>query len=506
MEEKRLFDVVIIGSGFGGATVAHVLKDTGASILILERGGFLKQEKANWDVAEVALKKRYDSKDTWYDQRGRAFQPRMYYYVGGNSKVFGGAAFRLRELDFFSRAHEGGSTVAWPFPYAELEPYYQRAEALLEVHGKKGEDPTEPPRGEYPFPPISHEPLIEELAGKLKEQGLHPFHLPLAIDQGPGGRCQKGSPCDGFPCMVRAKADAENRLLRPILLKKTPNVSLWTNALVVRLETSEDGGSVAQARVVHEGQEVLVSGKLFVLAAGAVNSAALLLKSKNSRHPNGLANSSGLVGRYFMSHHYTVLLALHPWRKNPSNFQKTLAVNDYYHGGSATGKPLGNIQMRGKVKPEMLKSRRSWLLRAFSKAIAERSVDLWVMSEDLPDPDNRVEVDEQGRVHLIRRPTNLRAHRQLVSKAKAMMHKAGYPICITDRRGIEAIQHQCGTARFGNDARSAVLDPWCRAFDLSNLYVVDASFFPSSGAVNPSLTIVAQALRAAEHIRNRLSG
>lgn len=488
MEESQIFDVVIIGSGFGGATVAHVLKGSGASVLILERGGFLKQEKANWDVAEVSLKRRYDSRDTWYDRKGKPFQPRIYYYVGGNSKVFGGAALRLREQDF---------TAAWPFFYSELKPFYQQAEVLLEVHGKKGEDPTEPPRDEFPFPPIPHEPVIEKLAARLRAQGLRPFHLPLAIDLGGGGRCQKGSPCDGFPCMVRAKGDAENRLLRPMLLNGTSNVKLWTDCLVLRLETTEDGKRVARACVLREGKEIMVSGRLFVLAAGAVNSAVLLLKSRSDRHPNGLANSSGLVGRNFMSHHYTVLLAINPWKKNPTRFQKTLAVNDYYHS-------LGNIQLRGKVKPEMLKTRRNWLLTTFSKAIAERSLDLWVMSEDFPDPDNRVEVDEAGRIVLIRRPTNWRAHRQLVRKAKAMMRRAGYPICLVDRRGITAVQHQCGTIRFGNDPKSAVLDTWCRAYDLENLYVVDASFFPTSGAVNPSLTIVAQALRAAEHIRNQL--
>jgi choline dehydrogenase-like flavoprotein len=504
MAESQIFDVIIIGSGFGGATVAHVLKDTGVAVLILERGDFLKQEKENWDVAKVSLNRRYDSEDTWYDRTGKPFQPRIYYYVGGNSKVFGGAAFRLREQDFASRIHEGGSTITWPITYAELKPYYDRAELLLEVHGKKGQDPTEPPGDEFPFPPIPHEPVIEELAAKLRKQGLHPFHLPLAIDLGPGGRCQKGSPCDGFPCMVRAKGDAENRLLRPMLLKKTSNVTLWTNSFVTRLETTEDGARVARVCVLREGKEVLVSGKLFVLAAGAVNSAVLLLISKNDRHPKGLANSSGLVGRNFMSHHCTVLLAVHPWKKNPTRFQKTLAVNDFYNSGSDAGKPLGNIQLRGKIKPEMLRVRRNLLLRLFSRAIAERSVDLWIMTEDLLDPENRVEVGEKGRIRLIRRPSNWRAHEQLVQKAKEMMRRAGYPICIVDSRGITAVQHQCGTIRFGNDRKTAVLDTWCRAFDVSNLYVVDASFFPTSGAVNPSLTIVAQALRAAEHIRDQI--
>jgi choline dehydrogenase-like flavoprotein len=451
------------------------------------------------------LKRRYDAQETWYDRKGRAFRPRLCYAVGGSSKVFGGAALRLRAEDFAARQHDGGSSVSWPYSYAQLAPYYQQAEALLQVHGQAGEDPTEPPRGDYPFPPVPHEEPIAGLARSLQRQELHPFHLPLAIDQGPGGRCQKGSPCDGFPCLVRAKGDAENRLLRPLLLKGTANLTVWTGSYVERLESSPDGKRVVRARVRREDGEQLVEADLLVVSAGAVNSAALLLRSAAERHPNGLANSSGQVGRNFMSHHNSVLLCLSPWRRNPTRFQKTLAWNDFYNGGSASGRPLGHIQMRGKVQPENLLRRGNPLVRLLRRGIAERSVDLWVMTEDLPDPENRVTVDGEGRIHLARRGTNLAAHRELLCRARRIMRRAGYPICIGDRRGITAIQHQCGTVRFGTDRRSAVLDPWCRAYDLENLYVVDASFFPSSGAVNPSLTIVAQALRAAQAMRRDLS-
>jgi choline dehydrogenase-like flavoprotein len=505
VNEQTGFDLIIIGSGFGGATVAHALQDAGVSILILERGNFLKQEKENWDIVEVAVKRRYDAGETWYDRRGRPFRPRLCYAVGGSSKVFGGAALRLRAQDFVGREHEGGRSASWPYPYAELAPYYERAEALLQVHGCRGEDPTEPSRGEYPFPPVPHEMRIAELAERLHSQGLHPFHVPLAIDQGPGGRCRKGSPCDGFPCMVRAKGDAENRLLRPLLLKRAPNLALWTDSYVERLETSPDGKRVVAARVRREGRELRVEADLFVVSAGAVNSAALLLRSRGQRHRNGLANSTGLVGRNFMSHHNSVLLCLSPWRRNPTRFQKTLAWNDFYSGGSPKGLPLGHIQMRGKVRPENLLRHRNPLVRLLRRPIAERSLDLWVMTEDLPDPENRVTVDEQGHIHLARRGTNLAAHHELLRRARRIMRRAGYPICLVDHRGVTAIQHQCGTLRFGTDPSAAVLDPWCRAYDVGNLYVVDASFFPSSGAVNPSLTIVAQALRAAEAMRRQLS-
>jgi len=500
MEEKQVFDFVIIGSGMGGAAVAHVLKETGRTILILERGDFLKQERENWDLTEVTEKRRYDADEVWYDGEGRPFNPRIYYNVGGNSKVYGAAALRLREQDFASREHDGGRTVAWPFDYAELSPYYDKAEALIEVHGQIGEDPSEPMRAAFPFPPIEHEAEIDRLAGRIGKQGLHAIHLPLAIDQGPKGRCQKGSPCDGFPCMVRAKGDAETRILRPILLKKTANVTLWTKSYVDRLVTDESGRRVVRAIVRREDREILVEAGTFILSAGAVNSAAVLLRSKSDSHPNGLANSSDQVGRNFMSHNNSVILAIAPWRKNPTRFQKTLAVHDYYNGGSESGRPLGAIQTRGKVMPQMLRNKRRLLFRLFPRMVAKRSVDLWVMSEDLAEPENRVTVDDEGRIHLARRETNVEAHRQLLRMAKRMMRKAGYPICILDKRGVSAIQHQCGTVRFGDDPATSVLDQWCRTHDVDNLYVIDSSFFPSSGAVNPSLTILAQALRAAEHI------
>jgi len=504
MAKVNRYDILIIGSGFGGATAAHVLKDTGASILILERGGFLRQEKQNWDITEVSVKRRYDAGETWFDAGGRPFQPRIYYNVGGCSKVFGGAALRLRAEDFASREHYGGSSIGWPYSYGELEPYYRRAESLLQVHGREGEDPTEADRGEYPSAPVPHEPLIADLAEKWKGLGLHPFHLPLAIDQGPGGRCRKGSPCDGFPCMVRAKLDAENAILRPMLLKKTENLSLWTESCVRRLETDRFGNRVVRATVEKAGERLVIEADCFIVSSGAVNSAALLLRSKSKQQPSGLANSSGLVGSNFMSHNNSVVLALSPWKMNPTRFQKTLAVNDFYNGGPESDRPLGHIQMRGKVKPEMLGRGRPVVVRLARGPIAGRSVDLWVMTEDLPLAKNRVVVDEQDRIHLLRKPTNSEAHERLLDQARRIMRRSGYPICIVDRRGIGAIQHQCGTIRFGTDPRQAVLDPWCKAFDLDNLYVMDASFFPSSGAVNPSLTIVAQVLRAAERLKGEI--
>jgi len=498
-------DVVIVGSGLGGSAIARSLAGAGLSVLVLERGDFVRQEAQNWDIAEVALRHRYNARETWFDAEGRPFVPRAYYNVGGATKFFGGSALRFRPSDFTARQLDGGMTAAWPYPYAELEPWYAQAETLMDVHGRAGEDPTEGPRGDYPRPPLEHEPVIADVARKLEAQGLHPFHLPVAVDQGPKGRCVKGSPCDGFPCKVRAKGDAENRILRPLLLKKEPWLTLRTGCLVERLETDASGRRVVAAVVRQGDEQFRVEGGTFVVAAGAVNSAVLLLRSASEKWPNGLANSSGMVGRHFMAHNNTVIMALSPFRKNPTSFQKTLAVHDYYTGQGPAGKALGALQCRGKVKPEMLRGRSNALYARLAVPIAERSVDFWLMTEDLPLPDNRVTVDGAGRIRLSRKPSNIRAHRDLVARFVGHLRRAGFPITLVDSRGVDAIQHQSGTLRFGSDPRSSVLDPWCRSHDVSNLWVVDASFMPSSAAVNPSLTILAQSLRAGQRLRSILA-
>ncbi len=478
------YDVLIIGSGMGGSALAYALKDSGLSVLMVERGDFIKQEKENWDVHEIVENRRYASREIWIDRQGQSFTPRMYYNVGGNSKFFGGTAFRLRESDFRN----------WPVNYSDFAPWYEKAEELLGVRGKSGEDPTEPPRKEYPFTAASHEQVITDLAVDLEKQGLHPFHLPIAIDQGPGGKCRKGSPCDGFPCMVRAKGDGENRFLRPLYLKTDSNLTLLTGAYAVKLLYAGKKNLIEGARILHEGKEYDQKARLVVVSAGAVNSAALLLRSRDEKHKSGAANTTDLVGRNYMSHINSVMLALSPLKKNPTVFQKTLGLNDFYERG------WGNIQLRGKIQREMLKTRSGGILKSLAGVIAPRSIDLWLMTEDPPERENRIILREDNRIQLSVEHRNTEAHRQLISAASRMMRKAGYPLIFVDKRDIRAVQHQCGTIRFGRTAEEAPLDPFGRSWDHPNLFVVDASFFPTSGAVNPALTIAAQGLRAGDHI------
>jgi choline dehydrogenase-like flavoprotein len=494
------FDLVIIGTGMGGGTLAYALRDTGRKILLLERGDFLPKEPENWSPEAVFDHKRYKTTELWHDDAGKPFSPGVHYFVGGNTKVYGAALPRFREQDFESLEHEEGTSPAWPIRYADLSPYYDRAEEMLWVHGEVGSDPTDPPRTKaFPFPPLAHEPYIEDLRVRLAKQGLHPFYMPMGVDWRDGGRCIRCRTCDGFPCQVSAKADAETNCVRPAL--ESGSITLWTRSLVRRLSTDPSGHTVVSAEIEKDGQTVEVRAETLVLSCGAANSAAVLLRSANSAHPNGLANRSGLVGRNYMVHNNTALMAIDPFRKNPTMFQKTMAVNDFYlHGEGRHSYPLGNLQLLGKLQAGMLTANQRWVPRPLLAAFTERSVDWWVMSEDLPHPDNRITINSSGGIVVHWKPTNLQAHARLTEAGKRMLRRAGYSLVFTQRMGIETNSHQCGTARFGLDPVTSVLDPFCRTHEVKNLLVVDSSFFPSSAAVNPALTIAAQALRVADHL------
>jgi choline dehydrogenase-like flavoprotein len=498
------FDVVIIGSGIGGGSVATALAASGARILILERGERLPREPQNWDPESVFVDLRYRSTETWYDGHGKPFRPGQYYYVGGATKMYGGAMFRLRERDFEAVEHEEGLSPAWPLRYADLERYYTEAERLFGVHGEAGVDPTEPPRSApYPHPAVPHEPVMQWVHDGLKKQGLHPFPMPLAIDLGlPGAKCVRCSTCDAFPCQVGAKGDGETCLVDPAL--RHPNVTLQTGSRVVRLVTDDTGRKIVAAEVLRNGTTEQIRAPLFVLSAGAIQSAVLLLRSASSQHPAGLANSSGMVGRNFMNHNCTAFMSLMPFRVNDTKLPKTLSLNDYYFGGDASNRPLGNLQMLGKIMEPMLRGEVPWLPRPARSLIATHSVDWYVMSEDLPSPENAVRPLADGAVELRWTRTNMKPHRRFVEVARRFIKRIGFPVVLSQPFGKETPSHQCGTVRFGDDPAIAPLDPFCKAYDHDNLYVVDASFFPSSAASNPALTVAAQGLRVGEHLRTKL--
>lgn len=495
------FDIVIVGSGAGGGTLAQALAPTSARILVIERGNFIPDEPENWSPAAVWKDLRYRTDERWLDAAGQPFVPYMHYCVGGNSKFWGSVLFRLRREDFGAMEHPGGWSPAWPIDYDVLAPYYEQAEALYHVHGEAGDDPTEPTRHTYPLAAIPHAPVIDDLAARLRRLGYHPSALPLGlIRPGEPGGCRLCATCNSFPCRIRAKSDAEVCAVRPAL--DWPNVTLWTNARVERLVTDASGRRVEAVEVVRDGKRERVSAGLFSVSCGAVNSAALLLRSaQGPHHSRGLANGSGLVGRRYMAHLATMMAGFR-LAKNPTVFQKTLAINDFYLPGAKTPVPLGQIQTQGRTHGIMAKAVVPWVpLWAYDLAV-ERGVDWLAMSEDLPNPDNRVTVEGDGQIRLAYTPNNVKAHRLLVKKLRHLLKALGFRVVIAFSHGARNTTHQCGTLVFGTDPQTSVLDPWCRSHEVENLFVVDASFFPSSAAVNPALTIIAQALRVADHIRS----
>ena len=494
------YDIVIIGSGAGGGTMAYALAETGARILVIERGDFVPREDENWNPTAVWKQLRYQVKESWLDAQGIEFRPYTHYGVGGNTKFWGSVLYRLRREDFAALEHVDGVSPAWPIDYDTLEPYYDRAEAIYHVHGQHGLDPTEPPRGPFPYPPIPHSEGMAEIVAGLERQGLHPSPLPLGLMRpGEVDGCILCNTCNSFPCKVHAKSEAEVCCLRPALARG--NVTLWTNARATRLLTNPSGTRVESIDVEHDGQTRRVAAPLVIVSCGAVNSAALLLQSANGAHPNGLANSSGLVGRRYMAHLATMMQGFYPFRKNTTVFQKTVAINDFYFRGPDTPYPLGQIQSQGRTHGVMAQIVVPWIpLWAYDAWVA-RGVDWLAVSEDLPDPDNRVEVAPDGRIRLRYRPNNLVAHARLVTATKRILRRLGFWIVVAHSHQSRNTTHQCGTLCFGTDPQTSVLDPFCRTHDVANLFVVDASFFPSSAAVNPGLTIAAQALRVADHIK-----
>ncbi|HZM78016.1 MAG TPA: GMC family oxidoreductase [Candidatus Limnocylindrales bacterium] len=512
------YDVIIIGTGAGGGTLAAKLALSGRRILLLERGPWLPREPQNWDTASVFAENRYISPDTWYNQHGKAFQPQVHYYVGGATKMYGAALYRLREKDFGELRHHDGVSPAWPVGYDVMEPYYSQAELMYQVHGARGEDPTEPwASAPYAFPPVAHEPRIQRLSDDLAAAGLHPFHAPCGVrlteTNMPYSVCVKCQSCDGFPCPLHAKSDAEVFGVQPALVQ--PNVTLLTNAEAVRLETNTAGTVVTTVVVAHEGHEERYFGDIIVVACGAANSAKLLLRSANEKHPRGLANGSDQVGRNYMYHMSQAVLALSR-EPNPTVFQKTLGVNDFYFSGPGFDFPMGNIQMIGKSQPEMYRGEKpietvlapTWAL----KDVASHAVDFWLSTEDLPSPENRVTLAADGNIRLSYTPTNKTAAARLYHQLKSMlgrlgmheghlMHRFAY---MKSDIPIAGVAHQAGTCRFGTERATSVLNPDCRAHELDNLYVVDTSFFPSIGAVNPALTAMANALRVGDHLLARM--
>lgn len=509
MRSEHHYDVIIVGSGAGGGTIAYQLAPSGLRILLLERGDFVPRELDNWSSKAAVLDEKYHAPEKWLDSDGKPFQPGTHYNVGGNTKFYGAALFRMREEDFGAIRHHGGVSPAWPIAYEELEPHYTQAEWLYEVRGHRGIDPTEPwSSAPYPAPAVSHEPRMQQLHDHFEARGLRPFNVPLGVRLDEKKResspCIRCATCDGYPCLVDAKSDAQTMCVQPAM--RHDNLTLLTGAKAIKLTTNASGSEVRGVVIERHGQQEEYTGGVVIVSCGAVNSAALLLRSANDKHPRGLANSSDCVGRHYMAHNNSVLF-MFSRGGNPTQFQKTLAVNDFYRPSAEFEFPMGHVSMVGKFDGHMFKTGAPplaplWLLNTMGK----HSLDFWITSEDLPLPENRVTLDAGGQIRLAYVENNIEAHRRLVKTLRRLLKDfdGGWNFFKGGKVPLAGVGHQCGTLRFGSDPRLSVLDVHCKAHDLDNLYVVDGSFFPSSSAVNPALTIMANALRVGEHLLDRL--
>jgi choline dehydrogenase-like flavoprotein len=453
---------------------------------------------------------RYRPKEDWYDKDDKPFKPFIHYNVGGNSKFYGAALFRLRESDFEEVKHYGGLSPAWPLKYQVYENYYEQAEKLYSAHGKRGIDPSEPfANAEYPLPPLAYEPLIQDLENKMRRLGLRPFPLPMGVKL-PQDYTTTESPVvlenfDGFPDLTDSKADGQVMCLRPAL--KNKNVTLMPYAYVEKLLTNSSGDKVTEAVAIVNGEKIKFSADIFIVACGAVNSAALFLRSANDMHTTGLANSSGQVGRNLMLHHNGCLVAFTK-KKNDCVFQKSLGIADFYHGADDSEFPLGEIQLMGRNDADTILWMGETLFPGKTYAeLKEMSIDFWLTAEDLPSPENRVTLRKDGTIKVNYTRTNYTAYEKLKNKLKEIFVKLGE--LDADYKDVKwggydldvsGMSHQNGTLRFGSNPKTSVLDLNCKTHDLENVYVVDASFFPSCGAFNPALTIAANTLRVGDHL------
>ncbi len=519
------YDVIIIGSGAGGATIAQSLAETGKSILIIERGERLPVEPDNWDPRAVFIDRKYLSDERWRDQVGDTIKPAIHYWVGGNTSFYGAALFRMRKNDFEEVQHHDGVSPAWPISYDDLAPYYTKAERVWKVHGSRkiagSADPTDDlDAPEYAYPPIDHDPEVALLKQRIADSGWKPFDIPLGIDRDDkkpwDGKCVRCDTCGGFPCKVLGKSDAR-KIIHEV--EQYNNITLVTGMQVSRLETSVDGRTVNGVVCDHAEGQTTFKGDIVVLAAGAINSAVLLMRSANAAHPEGLANGSDQVGRNYMFHTSSALLSFTRTKVHAA-FPKTFAINDFYWGDPDGGFdfPMGHIQLLEHMNGDVIQGQiqdkiPDWLVPDFiANGIADRLLAFLVMSEDLPEQRNRVTLNSQGEITLNYWPNNLVAHERLVKKFRKRLSKLGRMVRslkehryqIDELLPLYGTAHQCGTVRMGNDPASSVVDAQCKAHQLDNLYVADSGVFVSSSAVNPALTIVANAMRVGDYLVGRL--
>ncbi|HEU0052497.1 MAG TPA: GMC family oxidoreductase, partial [Longimicrobium sp.] len=510
---RRRPHAVVIGSGFGGCMAALELVRAGRRVLMVERGGWVERGPQNWEPAGAfSLTPSYAPDSAFQVVHGRRrYGQNLCTCVGGASVFYGGASFRLREGDFRASPEiAGDSGAAWPIGYDALEPFYTEAERLLNVAGEAGVDPTEPPRSApYPQRVPRMAATSERVERAARSLGLKPFRIPLAINHAPelGAVCQACTTCDAFACAVSAKNDLATRVI-PALV--SGGMTLVADTVATRLV--ERGGRIIGVECVEKatGRRVTFRGETVILAAGALASAHLLLASGTQRHNPG----GDVVGRYLMRHCNAMTFGAFERRPNPAReYHKQVALHDFYFGSDEPGAPrgkLGNLQQvmgpaRGLAQHVLPRP-----LAAMVEPLADFLTGMLAIAEDQPQAMNRVVLDPLAvdafglpRMTVEHRYTkrDLAARDFLLRKARQVLRRAGARVFVTWK--VSTFSHAVGTVRMGKDERTSALDPLCRFRGLDNLYVVDGSFMPTSGGVNPSLTIAANALRVGRALAGR---
>jgi choline dehydrogenase-like flavoprotein len=492
--DDQHYDVIVIGSGPAGAAVLRQLVTAGRKTLLLERGEALPLQDQNVADVDLFRKDRYHPGEQWFGPDGDPFSPQMIYAPGGNSKIWGGVLERMREPEFGGLALQEGPSPDWQLRYSDFAPWYDQAEALYRVHGRSGVDPSEPPRSaDFPHAPRPVEPFLDALRLALQRQSLHPYDLPLSWSEAAWDPC----------------GDAERLGLEP--LRQQPGLTLRRGARVTALHVDPGGGAVRGVEAEIAGQIWLFQAHQVVLAAGAVNSAAILLRSAGDRHPHGLANGSGQVGRNLMKPQLTAILQ-RASAPNSGRFAPALGLTDYYWGDRNVDFPLGSIRHGGGVLQDPLFAESPPLLSLVSRLLpdaalewlADRSISWWAMSTVRPDPDNRVAL-RGDRLQITYLPNNREAHDRLVYRWLDTLQKVEEdpltrvvqraPIYPRGEAPLSVMGFACGTCRMGADPASSVVNLEGRCHELANLWIADASVLPSCPSVGLGLTVIANALR-----------
>jgi len=522
LEEREVpeyYDVIVIGSGAGGGSLAYTVADSGKRFLLLERGSYLPREPANWDASQVFVDGRYISKDTWYDADGSPFQPQVHYFVGGATKLYGAALYRLGPRDFGELRHVDGASLAWPVSYDDFEPYYTRGRVAVS-------GPRQPRRR-------SHGGSLEEavsMAGRVPRaahsavaRGTTKRWLP-PVPRAVWHLARRGRSAEQWmrslrdvrrvPVPCAREVDAETIAVRPLLGR--PNVRLLVDAEVTSLETDASGRQVTQVVVSRHGDRRSTRSMSSWYRPARRTAQRSCCAPRTTAIPNRLANGSDQVGRDCMYHNSKAVVAL-TTERNDTVFQKTLALKHFYFRADDYEWPIGQIEMVGTSnavamkgeEPKLTKLAPHWSL----DEVAHHAVDFWLTTEDLPNPENRVTLDGDGNIRLAYTSNNDAEANRLYHELKKILNHVGMAKHhVLDKNfymnmsiAVAGVAHQAGTCRFGNDPKGSVLDPNCKAHELDNLYAIDTSFFPSIGAVKPALTATANEIRVGEHLIERMA-